>query len=313
MIVKPLKYGFIILFLKMVKNGLLFFMAIGVFFLLVAFVTKNGQKDNFENAKEMIVMRNIAHQILRYAGDSTSRIMPVHQIAENEFQIPFESSFSFKPDSLVRIIHRIIANNQLPEKYIVNVLDCNSKNIVFGYAILGNETSNIIPCSGRDQPNMKYCIQIQFQESKLYNTKNLYLAGAGLLSFSLLMMGMWRFKKRGNSLGAVEEEKEEVQVDKTFIPIGNYQFYPAEYFLLCKDEKIMLTTKESKILHILALQQNQIIDRDRLQKEVWENEGVIVGRSLDMFISKLRKKLEQDEQVKITNVHSRGYKLEVSS
>ena len=87
MIVKPLKYGFIILFLKMVKNGLLFFMAIGVFFLLVAFVTKNGQKDNFENAKEMIVMRNIAHQILRYAGDSTSRIMPVHQIAENEFLI----------------------------------------------------------------------------------------------------------------------------------------------------------------------------------------------------------------------------------
>ena len=75
----------------------------------------------------------------------------------------------------------------------------------------------------------------------------------------------------------------------------------------------MLTTKESKILHILALQQNQIIDRDKLQKEVWENEGVIVGRSLDMFISKLRKKLEQDEQVKITNVHSRGYKLEVSS
>ncbi|RYG36157.1 MAG: winged helix family transcriptional regulator, partial [Chitinophagaceae bacterium] len=56
---------------------------------------------------------------------------------------------------------------------------------------------------------------------------------------------------------------------------------------------------------------NETISRDTLQKEVWENEGVIVTRSLDVFVSKLRKKLEADENVKIINIHGKGYRLEV--
>jgi DNA-binding response OmpR family regulator len=75
--------------------------------------------------------------------------------------------------------------------------------------------------------------------------------------------------------------------------------------------KFPLTIKEAKLLSIFAANLNQIVDRNRLQKEVWEDEGVIVGRSLDMFISKLRKKLEQDPNVKLTNIHGKGYKLEV--
>ena len=55
---------------------------------------------------------------------------------------------------------------------------------------------------------------------------------------------------------------------------------------------------------------NTIIYREQLQKDVWENEGVIVTRSLDVFISKLRKKLEKDPAIRIVNVHGKGYKLE---
>jgi DNA-binding response OmpR family regulator len=54
-----------------------------------------------------------------------------------------------------------------------------------------------------------------------------------------------------------------------------------------------------------------MVDRNTLQKEVWENEGVIVTRSLDMFVSKLRKKLSADTSVKLTNIPGKGYKLEV--
>jgi DNA-binding response OmpR family regulator len=50
-----------------------------------------------------------------------------------------------------------------------------------------------------------------------------------------------------------------------------------------------------------------------LQKEIWEDEGIIVGRSLDVFISKLRKKLENDSAVKLVNIHGKGYKLEIDS
>jgi DNA-binding response OmpR family regulator len=55
------------------------------------------------------------------------------------------------------------------------------------------------------------------------------------------------------------------------------------------------------------------MERSRLQKEIWEDKGVIVGRSLDMFISKLRKKLEFDPNINIVVIRGKGYKLEISS
>jgi DNA-binding response OmpR family regulator len=55
----------------------------------------------------------------------------------------------------------------------------------------------------------------------------------------------------------------------------------------------------------------ELIPRETLMQEVWINEGVITGRSLDMFISKLRKKLSTDPDVRITNIHGKGYRLEI--
>ena len=56
---------------------------------------------------------------------------------------------------------------------------------------------------------------------------------------------------------------------------------------------------------------NQIVTREELTKQVWEDNGVFVGRSLDTYISKLRKILKDDSTLKLTNVHGVGYKLEV--
>jgi len=74
-----------------------------------------------------------------------------------------------------------------------------------------------------------------------------------------------------------------------------------------------LTKTETRVLSIFALSPNEAIERSRLQKEIWEDEGVIVGRSLDMFISKLRKKLEPDPNIKIAVIRGKGYKLEISA
>ncbi|SFF08006.1 Transcriptional regulatory protein, C terminal [Chitinophaga sp. CF118] len=52
-----------------------------------------------------------------------------------------------------------------------------------------------------------------------------------------------------------------------------------------------------------------IIDRNKLLKEGWEDEGVITGRSLDMYVSKLRGKLQKDPDISITNIHGKGYRL----
>ena len=65
------------------------------------------------------------------------------------------------------------------------------------------------------------------------------------------------------------------------------------------------------MIEILGDKQNQIVKRDILVKKVWEDNGVIVGRSLDTYISKIRKKLKDDDSIKIVNIHGVGYRLEI--
>ncbi|MEO6521854.1 MAG: winged helix-turn-helix domain-containing protein [Mucilaginibacter sp.] len=70
---------------------------------------------------------------------------------------------------------------------------------------------------------------------------------------------------------------------------------------------------ETRLLLIFATSPNETIARSRLQKEIWEDEGIIVGRSPDMFISKLRKKLELDPNINIPVIRGKRYELEINT
>ncbi len=95
--------------------------------------------------------------------------------------------------------------------------------------------------------------------------------------------------------------------------LGSILFNEQQKTLQIDENTIDLTGTETRVLRIFARQPNQTIERSRLQKEIWEDEGVIVGRSLDMFISKLRKKLETDASVNIVVIRGKGYKLEMGA
>ena len=67
---------------------------------------------------------------------------------------------------------------------------------------------------------------------------------------------------------------------------------------------------ETKALKIFAENINQIVEREKLMKEIWEDEGIVViSRNVDVLVSKLRKKLSDDNSIKFINVHGRGYKF----
>jgi DNA-binding response OmpR family regulator len=76
---------------------------------------------------------------------------------------------------------------------------------------------------------------------------------------------------------------------------------------------ITLTNKEAKLLKLFCANVNNVISRDTIQKTIWEDEGYFVGRSMDVFISRLRKLLKDDPSVSIINVHGVGYKLQVAA
>ena len=285
--------------------------------LFFAFATDKTGKNDFEPAKTIIAMRMIGHEVLLDAGDSTSRVLPVKQVAENEYQLQFEHQFTFEPDSLVSVIHRVITTHHLPPDYIVNVINCSDREVIYGYAMLEAEQNSIIPCTGRKQLKSCYFINIQFPRSGQGGFQTKYLiAGIGLLASVLFWWGLQWYGKRKREAGHHEKQpdstKAESLKDKP-VQIGKFLFYPDAQYLSIDEEKTALTMKESALLFIFAMAPNQVIDRSRLQKEIWEDEGVIVGRSLDMFVSKLRKKLENDPAIRLVNIHGKGYKLEVNT
>jgi DNA-binding response OmpR family regulator len=147
-------------------------------------------------------------------------------------------------------------------------------------------------------------INIKFKRTGINTAKNRYLLG----SLSLLAFVGFIFLRSVKSKRALPE----VQGTGTF-NLGSVLFDSESRKLVINGKTIDLTVTETRVLLIFALSPNETIERSRLQKEIWEDEGVIVGRSLDMFISKLRKKLEFDPNIKIVVIRGKGYKLEINS
>lgn len=248
-----------------------------------------------------IAIRQIGHNLLLQSGDSSSRILPVTQSSENTFLLRFQSPFSFVPDSLVKIVRASIAQTNLQLPYIINVHDCSNEDVIYGFKIGREETTTLIPCVGRLQSMGCYQIQLSILEEHVSKTSHNYLLT--LFGFVLLLTGglfLWPKKK-----------VHAIVSDNNTIKIGQYLFINEKRILQIGNQIIELSDKESKLLKIFTSRINEPITRDQLLKEGWEDEGVIVGRSLDVFVSKLRKKLSNDPSVQITNIHGVGYKLEV--
>jgi hypothetical protein len=260
--------------------------------------------DDFDIARREILLRRIGHELLLQSGDSTSRVLPVKKIAENEYQIRFENDFTFLPDSLVNTIQRLLAKAPLASDYVVNVLNCGNSSVAYGYAISKNKKDDIVACRGRVQPRACYMINIKFKPTGINTAKNGYLLG----SLPVLAFVGFIFLRSVKPRRALPSG----QHTRTFT-FGSVLFNAQERQLIINKKTIDLTGTETRLLLIFALSPNQTIERSRLQKEIWEDEGVIVGRSLDMFISKLRKKLEFDPNINIVVIRGKGYKLEIRS
>lgn len=101
--------------------------------------------------------------------------------------------------------------------------------------------------------------------------------------------------------------------DDAIVAIGNYSFDTANYVLAHADFEKKLTKKEAQILSMLCKFKNQVLPREIVLNAVWGQDDYFVGRSLDVFITKLRKYLGQDERVSIQNIHGIGFKLQVEN
>lgn len=275
-------------------------------FICIIYAAFNSEdSDDFDFARREVLLRRIGHEILLQSGDSKSRVLPVKKIAKNEYLISFENEITFQSDSLVNTTQRLLAKDPFTSDYVVNVLNCGNSSVAYGYAISKNKQDDVVPCRGRKQPVACYMINIKFKPTGGINTvKSGYLLGG--LSF-LAFVGFIFFR----SIKPKETLPESQHTD--MLTLGSVLFDAKNRKLIKNENTIELTGTETRLLLIFALSPNETIERTRLQKEIWEDEGVIVGRSLDMFISKLRKKLEFDPNINIVVIRGKGYKLEIST
>ena len=97
--------------------------------------------------------------------------------------------------------------------------------------------------------------------------------------------------------------------ESTLYHIGKFVFDTQKQLLTIGDQQTKLTTKENELLALLCSHANEILQRDFALKTIWIDDNYFNARSMDVYITKLRKHLKDDDQIEIINIHGKGYKL----
>jgi DNA-binding winged helix-turn-helix (wHTH) protein len=261
-----------------------------------AFINKNNE---IPEKHLEVVLRNLGHQLLLTAKDSTSRVLPVKKLNENTYQISFQNDFSFVSDTLINLVQRTFQKAALPTEYIVSLKNCKQNETVFAFEI-NSHTVDLTGCRGRKLEVGCYVIEIDFLKTDRFDFFWLLL-----LIIPLSLVGFYvknKFRK--------QEEKESIIVDNEYIQLGIFKFYADNNVLKSENNNITLSEKETNALKIFAENINQIVEREKLMKAIWEDKGIVViSRNVDVLVSKLRKKLSDDNSIKFINVPGRGYKM----
>jgi len=109
-----------------------------------------------------------------------------------------------------------------------------------------------------------------------------------------------------------DPEKTEASDLPSKFEIGTYKFDYTAQLITNVDSQQKLSTKEAELLRLLCLKKNEVLTREEALISIWHDDNYFNGRSMDVFLSKLRKYLKEDPKVEIINVHGKGYKLLVS-
>lgn len=106
----------------------------------------------------------------------------------------------------------------------------------------------------------------------------------------------------------VDDVSHEMRKKKDF-QIGPYVFYPEKRIIEKGDTKKKLTSKESELLRMLCINKGNILDRSAALNEIWGDDNYFNSRSMDVYITKLRKIFKDDSEIEIINSHGKGFKL----
>lgn len=257
--------------------------------------------------KVNLALRRTADRLLRVAGDSTSRIPAVQQLDSQTFRIALGHTFDY--DQLPDLLQQSLQLHKIAGTYDVAVLDCTNGELQLGYSVSDLLNDKSVTCGGRSMTVGCYMLQLRFdapapvkKDSPIWS----FIAVGSLLVGVFALT--WRRAAQVRSVAdqPVARATNQLHFGQSCLDVDNQT-------LLAGADQHKLTYREAKLLRLLVNHPNQVLERDHILKLIWEDEGVTVGRSLDVFISRLRKLLNSDPTIKIAAVHGVGYRLDVQT
>ena len=260
--------------------------------------------------KVNLALRYTAHRLLASAGNHTGAIPPVENPEETVWVVRLEQNFDY--DSVPHIIREAFALHHVEGEYNVAVINCQTDDLMLGFTASTSRDDTGVPCAGRDQMAGCFNLRVSFPDRPGAG----YLVTAWpwtgvLLLLVLVAWGIVVLFRRG--------KRTATPVEEPVLPPELAPLLFGQSVLDVQNQKLVvngsvknLTYRETKLLRLFCEHANILLDRDQILRLVWEDEGIIVGRSVDVFVSRLRKLLKEDETVKISNVHGVGYRLEVT-
>jgi DNA-binding winged helix-turn-helix (wHTH) protein len=270
-------------------------------------VTPKEIKANSAQADDInLALRRTADKLLRAMGDSTSRIPAVEQVSDHAWRVYLNQPFDY--NLLPSILQSSLDQYEIRQSYEVTVRECETSTIDLGYHQKDFLVDSIIPCGTRVFPKGCHYIEVAFSGQaggKSYwagNRKILF----GLFGFiGLAGFAFWRMKRKPSKAAEVINGN-----GASWISFGQSSIHVTNPTLECGGVRHQLTFREAKLLRFFASHPGELLERDQILEKVWEDEGVQVTRSVDVFVSRLRKKLAGDPTIGIVAVHGVGYKLD---
>lgn len=258
------------------------------------------------NEKINLALRRTAHLLLKETGDNTSQISAIKQLKNNVWLLPLAHHFNY--DSLPKFLQQSLAIHKIPYAYDVSVLNCIDGTLVLGYNVWDISNGKGVPCGGRETSQTCYNLQISFDTNPISSPT---LSPFVWVLSVVLGLVAYSFSQKWNFLSPkTTSHSEDNETD--WLQFGNSKLHVANQQLIAANVKHSLTYREAKLLHLFVQHQNQVLERNFILENVWADEGIIVGRSVDMFVSRLRKMLKEDNTLKLTAIHGVGYQLSVN-
>ncbi|MEL6836436.1 MAG: winged helix-turn-helix domain-containing protein [Bacteroidota bacterium] len=308
-----------ILSLQQLMNQLIFLSVLLVFWVPPL---QGAEGRDVQERYTEVAMRMIGHEVLNCLGDTDSRVLPIEKV-DDRYYISFATELAFDPSDLVAVIADAMERAAVANNYLVEVADCDSQEVVYSFVVFLSDNGDILPCEGRMLPEACYQLLVTIMDDAAVEyavpvalDTHAHERNGIMTSIHFAQIRFWVVLPLLLVLGVtvlLSTRKIQIVRPVDSMQIGAYRLDQRTLVLTIGDTKTQLSHKEAELLQVLHQSANTAVERAVLLEKIWGDEGSYVGRTLDVFISKLRKKLAADHTLQIVNIRGVGYKLVMAS